>query len=102
MNIGKQDGIPVLHEYWVILLFPITAYFKSYRRRNARAIITSINDYMRIDDFYSKLAERNSYIENTTRNNRLIDNIILFKLNKKCLDLAEEALTKIDWSTYKN
>jgi hypothetical protein len=68
--------------------------------RNKRRIISSINDYIRIDDFYSKLAERNSYIQNTMENNHLIDNIALLKLNKKCLELAENVLEKIDWSVY--
>jgi hypothetical protein len=67
---------------------------------NKHRIISSrsINDYIRIDDFYTKLDERNSYIEN----NQTIDDIALLKLNKKCLELAEEALMKIDWSIYKN
>jgi len=59
-------------------------------------LIHEINDYLRVEDFYLKLAERNSYIDNK----KAIDDIALLKLNKKCLDLAEDALAKIDWSKY--
>lgn len=59
-------------------------------------IIYEINDYLRVDDFYSKLAERNSYIKSAS-----IDDTALVKLNKECLDLAEYALKLIDWSKYK-
>ncbi len=62
-----------------------------------RRVVSDINDYMHIDDFYSKLAERNSYINN----NQAIDELALVKLNKKCLELVEDALEKIDWSKYK-
>jgi hypothetical protein len=64
--------------------------------------IISINDYICINDFYSKLAERNSYINSCIENKHLIDDTALLKINKKCLELAEDALTKIDWSIYKN
>ena len=63
-------------------------------------LIKSVNDYTRIDDFYSKLAQRNSYIRSCIVNNYLIDDNDLLKLNKKCLELAEEVLEKIDWSRY--
>ena len=65
-------------------------------RGDKRILTNEINDYLRVDDFYSKLAERNSYI-----NKGVIDDIVLKKLNKECLDLAEAALEKIDWSKYK-
>jgi hypothetical protein len=63
-------------------------------------MVASINDYIRLDDFFSKLAQLNSYIDSCFENNHLIDNLALLKLNKKCLDLAEDALEKIDWSVY--
>jgi hypothetical protein len=66
--------------------------------KDKRRIINDIKDYICIDDFYSKLAERNSYINDNVGN---IDDIVLLKLNKKCLGLAEDALEKIDWSKYK-
>ena len=59
-------------------------------------IISEMNDYLRIDDFYSKLAERNSYI-----NSGSIDDSALKELNKQCLDTVEDALEKIDWHKYK-
>jgi hypothetical protein len=55
-----------------------------------------IDDYLRVDDFYSKLAERNSYI-----NSGNTDDIALKKLNNECLDLAEVGLKIIDWGKYK-
>ena len=63
-------------------------------------MIRNVNDYIRIDDFYSKLAERNSYINSCIENKHLIDDTALLKINKKCLELAEEVLEKIDWSRY--
>jgi hypothetical protein len=85
-------------EYWTT-----PAFFGRARRRylpppsveQKRRRISNINDYMRIDDFYSILAERNSYIQN-----QALDGAALVKLNKKCLELAENALEKIDWSKY--
>jgi hypothetical protein len=65
-----------------------------------RMLIKSVNDFIRLDDFYSKLAQRNSYIYSCIRNNHLIDDNDFLKLNKKCLELSEDALEKIDWSTY--
>jgi hypothetical protein len=59
-------------------------------------VINEMNDYVRIDDFYSNLAERSSYIIKGK-----IDNTKLMKLNEKCLELAEDALEIIDWSKYK-
>jgi hypothetical protein len=66
-----------------------------------RRLINDIKDYIRVDDFYSKLIERDSYIRDKRNNTQDIDDIVLMKLNKKCLDLAEDALEKIDWSKYK-
>jgi hypothetical protein len=63
-------------------------------------IFNNMHDYVRIDDFYSKLTERQRYLISCIKNKHLIDDIALLKLNKKCLELAEEALTKIDWSKY--
>jgi hypothetical protein len=78
------------------------SWLRDYVRRYAKSVygvrknevISEINDYVRVDDFYSKLAERNDYIG-------AIDDTALKKLNKECLDLAEAALEKIDWSKYK-
>lgn len=64
---------------------------------STRRIITDIKDYIRIDDFYSTLAERDNYI----RYNQLTDDILLVKRNKKCLELAVTVLKKIDWIKYK-
>jgi hypothetical protein len=64
-----------------------------------RRMISSVNDYTRVDDFYSKLVERNLYLMNVIAN-QPIDDIALLKLNKKCLELAEDVLEKIDWSRY--
>jgi hypothetical protein len=58
-------------------------------------ITLEINDYLRVDDFYLKVAERDSYI-----NKGGIDNIELKELNERCLELARNALEKIDWSKY--
>jgi hypothetical protein len=66
-----------------------------------RDIITSINDYIVVDDFYSQVIERDSYIDSKFGNNQAIDDIALVTQNKTCLDLAEAALEKIDWSKYK-
>jgi hypothetical protein len=60
-------------------------------------IINEIRDFVRIDDFYSKLVERNSYI----RNNQVINDFELAELNRQCLELAEDALTKVNWSKYR-
>jgi hypothetical protein len=62
----------------------------------SRKIIRDINDYIHVDDFYSKLVERNSYI----KNNQVIDDSELVELNRQCLELAENALEKVDWSRY--
>jgi hypothetical protein len=56
-----------------------------------RDIICEINDYISVDDFYLKLVERNSYIEN----NQVIDDFELARLNSQCLELAENALKKL-------
>ena len=69
-------------------------YLKVLKRKSK--IISEMNDYLRIDDFYSKLAERNSYI-----NSGSIDDSILKELNRQCLDMVEDALEKIDWHKYK-
>jgi len=49
-----------------------------------------INDYLHLDDFYSKLAERNSYIKKSG-----IDNTELMKLKERCLELAQDTLEKL-------
>ena len=67
------------------------------RKLNSRKIINEINDYIRVNDFYSKLVERDSYI----KNNEVIDDFTLAELNRQCLELAEDALTKIDWNKYR-
>ncbi|HEY7082590.1 MAG TPA: hypothetical protein VH500_23105 [Nitrososphaeraceae archaeon] len=66
-------------------------------RMTSRKTISDTNDYLRIDDFYSKLVERNSCI----KNNQVIDDSVLEKLNRQCLELAENALEKVDWSKYR-
>ena len=66
------------------------------RREDKRKKFISENDYTRIDDSYSKLTERNSYIQN----NQVIEDFTLAELNRQCLELAEDALTKTDWSKY--
>jgi hypothetical protein len=48
-------------------------------RMTSRKTISDTNDYTRIDDFYSKLVERNSYI----KNNQAIDDSSLAKLNRQ-------------------
>jgi hypothetical protein len=68
------------------------------RTGDSHKIIKETNDYIRVDDFYSKLVERDSYIKN---NNQVIDDFTLAELNMQCLQLAEDALTKIDWSKYR-
>ena len=70
---------------------------RNYRRINKHKVIREINDYIRVDDFYTKLAKRNSEI----KKNPTIENFELKQLNWQCLDLAENALTKIDWSKYR-
>ena len=69
-----------------------------YGIMDRRKVFSDINDYRRVDDFYSKLHERNSYVESHTS---AIDDIALRKLNKECLDLAEDALKNVDWSKYR-
>ncbi len=81
-------------EYWTR---PRYKHRKHLSIREKRGMINNINDYIRMDDFYSKLAERNSYI----RNNQAINDIEVVKLNKKCLELVEDALEKVDWSRYR-
>jgi hypothetical protein len=105
---GFKDNILNKHvfsdRWWQKSPSELKKYYKSksdrvtyYAIRGNRNPIKDINDYIRIDDFYSKLRERNSYIDNS----QPIDDIALLKLNKNCLDLAEGALEKIDWSKYK-
>jgi len=70
--------------------------FKVSKRR----AINAVNDYIRIDDFYSELGIRDEYIRNTYEG--MPDKIaVLKKQNKKCLALVETALDGIDWSKYK-
>jgi len=68
-------------------------YLKMLKRKSK--IISEMNDYLRVDDFYSKLAERNSYINSGN------DDSVLKDLNKQCLDMVEDALEKVDWHKYK-
>lgn len=84
------------YKYWTTRLLLPTYASALLPITDKRRVVSDITDYMRIDDFYSKLAERNSSI-----NNNQIDDIALVKLNKKCLELVEDALEKIDWSKYK-
>lgn len=62
-----------------------------------RKIFREVNDYRRIDDFYSKLADR--YLE--MKPNPAIDDFRLAELNRQCLKLAENALEKVDWNKYR-
>jgi hypothetical protein len=55
------------HDSWSENTIPSAETDKQYGKRlklirHKRKIIKEINDYLRIDDFYWKLAERNSYI----------------------------------------
>jgi hypothetical protein len=56
-------------------------------------IIINVNDYVIIDDFYTNLKERNSYIDNNQG--------VLVKQNEDCLRLAKKVLEEIDWNKYK-
>jgi hypothetical protein len=67
-----------------------------FYNNRTKHITLEINDYVRVDDFYLNLTERNSYI-----NKGGIDNTELKKLNERCLELAQDALEKIDWSKCK-
>ena len=64
---------------------------------DSHEIIREPDDYIRIDDFYSKLVERDSYI----KNNQVIDDFTLAELNRQCLELADNALEKVDWNKYR-
>jgi len=52
-------------------------------------------DYVRIDDFYKKLAERNSFVLQPVS-----DRYKLISLNDECFYLAEDALKNVDWKKY--
>jgi hypothetical protein len=76
--------------------------FRSYNRpfryiKDKHKIFRETNGYIRIDDFYSKLVERDSYIKNS----QVINDFTLAELNRQCLELAEDALLKIDCSKYR-
>jgi hypothetical protein len=90
------DGIMPPNAIWQVGVYYNA--FLNYRRRiDSRNLITEINDYIRVDGLYSKLVERNSYI----RNNSVINNFTLAELNRQCLELAEDALTKVNWIKYR-
>jgi len=65
--------------------------------KDKHKIFRETNGYIRIDDFYSKLVERDSYIKNS----QVINDFTLAELNRQCLELAEDALLKIDCSKYR-
>jgi hypothetical protein len=65
------------------------------RQRYIYSLLTNVKDYIIVDDFYSKLGERDDYI----RKNQDTE-IDLAEQNKRTLELAEDALEKIDWSKY--
>jgi hypothetical protein len=48
-----------------------------------------------IDDFYKKLAERNSFVLQPVS-----DRYKLISLNDECFYLAEDALKNVDWKKY--
>lgn len=73
----------IFSEVWFVM---------SDKQRNA---INNINDYLLVDDFYSELRKRNSYIRDSA-----IDESKLSELNKTCLLAAEKALKDIGWNKY--
>lgn len=75
----------VLSESWTSMLESMKLQF-----------IDKINSYLLLDDFYSKLAKRNSFL--TT--NKSVEKDILMKYNKDCIGLADKALIRVDWPKY--
>ena len=64
--------------------------------RRRKRFIEHINDYVKVDDFYNKLNERNSKFE---KEKDMSDQNVE-KLNIECLELLEMALLMIDWKKY--
>ena len=58
--------------------------------------IQDVGDYLLIDDFYSELRRRNSYLRDS-----IVDEAKVIKLNKTCLEAAEKTLKDIDWNKYR-
>ena len=58
-----------------------------YLKRNKR-FITHVDDYLRIDDFYSKLEERNKRLNDQTPYTQ----IEIEQKNRECLDLVNKVL----------
>lgn len=61
-----------------------------------RQDIQYVGDYLLIDDFYSELRRRNSYLRDS-----IVDEAKVIKLNKTCLEAAEKTLKDIDWNKYR-
>ena len=91
---------PIFHNNWD---------FNSLGVPNDKSrLFKDMNDYLRINDFYSKSKERYlkskerySYRDGIFVSEQTIDDIALMKLNKECLELAEDALKNVNWSKYK-
>jgi hypothetical protein len=61
-----------------------------------RPDIQYIGDYLLIDDFYSELRRRNSYLRDSS-----IDETKVVELHWRCLEAAEKILKDVDWNKYR-
>lgn len=63
----------------------------------------NIGDYLIIDDFYSQLRKRNSYLssDNSEKEGNLSNANTLSILNEALLAAAENALNRVDWNKYR-
>jgi hypothetical protein len=68
--------------------------------RARKKIIKNVNDYLLIDDFFTRLNSRNRIVMDHVYGQAPLNNEALAKINKECYELTDEALKKIDWSKY--
>jgi hypothetical protein len=61
-----------------------------------RQIIGDISDYLLVDDFYTLLTKRNTYVINNK-----IENYYLNQYNEECIQFSEKALSGVDWKKYR-
>ena len=78
----------------LIRVFSRRCGFRSPKKK--RQDIQYVGDYLLIDDFYSELRRRNSYLRDS-----IVDEAKVIKLNKTCLEAAEKTLKDIDWNKYR-
>jgi len=61
-----------------------------------RQIVGNISDYLLIDDFYTLLTKRNTYVINNKIENNKLNQYI-----EKCIQFSEKALSGVDWKKYR-